>query len=150
MSNLPVKIKRIDTSLPLPEYITEGSCGFDMYSRVEETIQPREIALLPSNLIIETPPEHVLILAPRSSLAKKKGLVMPNSMGIIDQDYSGEEDEILIQVQNMTDQPVTITKGERIAQGIFLRTDRALWNEVTTMQDISRGGIGSTGGYQKE
>ena len=150
MSDMPVKIKRIDRSLPLPEYVTEGSCGFDMYTRTETTIQPNEIVLLPSNLIIETPAGHVLILAPRSSLAKKKGLVMPNSMGIIDQDYSGEHDEILIQVQNTTNQPVTVSRGERIAQGIFLRTDRVVWAEVESMQEASRGGIGSTGGYQEE
>ncbi len=144
---MDIKIKRIDNTLPLPEYVTSGSCGFDMYSRLEQTIAPNEIVLLPSNLIIQTPPEHVLIIAPRSSLARKKSLVMPNSMGIIDQDYSGEKDEILIQLQNISQQPVTVSKGERIAQGMFLRTDRADWQEVTIMRETSRGGLGSTGGY---
>ncbi len=144
---LDVKIKRIDPSLPLPEYITAGSCGFDMYSRSEQVIQPGQIVLLPSNLIIETPSDHVLIVAPRSSLARKKGLTMPNSMGIIDQDYSGQKDEIVIQVENITDKPVTVERGERIAQGTFLRMSRATWHETDTMDTESRGGLGSTGGY---
>lgn len=144
---LPVKIKRIDPELPLPEYVTAGSCGFDMYSRQTVTVQPGEIALLPSNLIIATPPGYVFIVAPRSSLARKKGLTMPNSFGIIDQDFSGNEDEVLIQVENITASPVTVERGERIAQGMFLTMARATWQEVNKMSAENRGGIGSTGGY---
>lgn len=144
---MKVRLKRIDTNLPLPEYATKGSCGFDLYSRLDATIAPQEISLLPSNLIIETPADHLLLLAPRSSLAKKKGLIMPNSVGIIDQDYSGEGDEVLLQIQNVTNQPVTIKRGERIAQGIFLKIAKAEWEETTTINNDSRGGIGSTGGY---
>lgn len=146
---MQVKIKRIDTTLPLPEYKTAGACGFDLYSRETHIIQPKEIVLLPSNLIIETPPQHVLILAPRSSLARKKGLVMPNSVGVIDQDFSGDDDEILIMLQNITDTPVTVERGERIAQGLFLRVDQASWQEVATFKTISRGGFGTTGGYKE-
>jgi dUTP pyrophosphatase len=143
-----VTIKRIDTALPLPTYSTKGSCGFDLYSREAKTIAPKEMALLPSNLIVQTPQGYALVITPRSSLAKKKGLGMPHSVGIVDQDYSGENDEILIQVQNVTDAPVTVERGERLAQGIFVRIDQATWQEVDTIEDTSRGGIGSTGGYQ--
>lgn len=145
---MDIKIKRIDKTLPLPEYKTPGSCGFDVYSREEREIRPGNIELLPSNLIIQTPANHVLILAPRSSLVKKKGLVMPNSIGIIDQDYSGVEDEILIVVQNITNHSVVVSRGERIAQGLFLPIAKATWHEETTFQTISRGGVGSTGGYK--
>jgi len=72
---------------------------------------------------------------------------MPNSVGIIDQDYSGPEDEILLQVQNFTDQPILVERGERIAQGTFVVIERATWHEVSQIQQQSRGGIGSTGGY---
>lgn len=144
---MKVRLKRIDRSLPLPRYATDGSCGFDLYSRIDTTIDPREITLLPSNFIIETPAAHLLLLAPRSSLAKKKGLVMPNSVGIIDQDYSGKKDEVLLQVQNITNEPVTVERGEWIAQGIFLKIAKADWEEIETMNKDSRGGIGSTGGY---
>lgn len=145
---MDVSIKRIDTSLPLPTYATNGSCGFDLYSRTKQTIAPGEITLLPSNLIIQTPPGYLLLLAPRSSLAAKKGLIMPNSVGIIDQDYSGNGDEIMLQVQNITDSPVTVSPLERIAQGIFVAIKRANWKEVTDIDQTSRGGIGSTGGYR--
>jgi dUTP pyrophosphatase len=146
---MDVRIKRIDKDLPLPEYLTSGSCGFDMYSREARTIEAGEIALLPSNLIIETPVDYVLIIAPRSSLARKKGLTMPNSMGIIDRDYAGEDDEILIQVENITQLAVTVDRGERIAQGIFLKMAAAQWQETDQMQAASRGGLGSTGGYKE-
>jgi dUTP pyrophosphatase len=139
-----VQIKRIDPNLPLPEYATAGSCGFDIYSRETMTVQPKEIILAPSNLIIATPPGYALFVAPRSSLARKKGLGMPHSFGIVDQDYCGEKDELLIQLQNISDSEVTIKRGERIAQGLFVRIDTAQWQEVEKMNDKSRGGFGST------
>lgn len=142
-----IKIKRIDTTLPLPEYATNGSCAFDLYSRETTTISPQQIVLLPSNLIVATPPGYVLILSPRSSLARKKGLIMPNSIGVVDQDYSGDSDEILLQVQNLADREVTVERGERIAQGLLVKIEKANWDEVTVMSVESRGGIGSTGGY---
>lgn len=142
-----ISIKRIDKSLPLPEYATVGSCAFDLYSRESVTIQPGEIFLLPSNIIVATPGNHVLILAARSSLLNKKGLVLANAIGVIDQDYAGNDDEIKIMVKNVSDAPVTVERAERIAQGLFLPVTKAVWQEVDTMEQVSRGGIGSTGGY---
>lgn len=75
---------------------------------------------------------------------------MPHSIGIIDQDYSGNDDEILIQVQNVTDTAVTIERGERVAQGLFMAISTAEWEEIDSMNKGSRGGIGSTGGYTAE
>ncbi len=147
---MKITIKRLDKSLPLPEYATDGSCAFDMYSRESATIEPKTIVALPSNLIIKTPPEHVLVLAPRSSLAKKKGLTLANGIGVIDQDYCGSEDEIHIQVYNFTDKSVIVERGERIAQGLFLKISRATWNETDKMDEKSRGGIGSTKGYTNQ
>jgi dUTP pyrophosphatase len=147
---MDVKIKRVDNTLPLPEYITSGACGFDMYTRETVIIQPLEIALLPSNLVIATPEGYVLQISARSSLARKKGLVMPNGVGIIDQDYSGDNDEILIQVMNVRPEPVTIEKGERIAQGIFVKIERADWQEAASMEGEDRGGFGSSGGYKEK
>ncbi len=103
--------------------------------------------MLPSNYIIQTPAGYVLVVAPRSSLAKKKGLILPNSIGIIDQDYAGPDDEILIQVQNSTDKPVLVKRGERIAQALFLQLMRADWQETEKSSNENRGGIGSTAGY---
>lgn len=148
MNTIPVQITRLDSSLPLPEYASDGACAFDLYSREQTTIQPGQIALLPSNLIIKVPAGYVLVIAPRSSLARKKSLTMPNSMGIIDQDYAGPEDEIMLQVQNCGQSAVTVDRGERVAQGLILKIATAAWQESQSATEPNRGGFGSTGGYQ--
>ena len=86
----------------------------------------------------------MLTVASRSSTPKKKGLLTPHGIGIIDQDYCGPEDEIKIQVYNFTDEPVTIERGDKIAQGVFVRVDTFEWEEVDVMTGESRGGFGST------
>lgn len=139
-----VKIKRIDKSLPLPVYETSGSIGFDLLAREETLVQPGEIKRIPANVVVETPPGYMLILASRSSTPVKKGLTKPHGIGVIDQDYSGNEDELLIQVYNFTDQPTTVFKGEKIAQGVFTRADRLEFVEVDSMNNQTRGGFGST------
>lgn len=141
-----VKIKRIDKSLPLPEYHTEGSVGFDLYSSIDKTIAPGELAYLPSNIIVETPKNYMLMLTARSSLFKKKNLMLSNSVGIFDTDFCGNDDEIIIQVINMGTTPTEIVRGERIVQGIFVRVDKGEWEEVNEMSNPSRGRHGSTDG----
>lgn len=142
---MQIKIKRIDKTLPLPEYHTKGAVAFDFYCRTDETIAPGELKMLPSNFIIKTPPGYMLIVASRSSLAKKKGLQMPNGIGIIDQDYCGEDDEIKLLVMNFTKEDVKIVRSERLCQGVFVKVDKAEWEEVKKITDSSRGGFGSTG-----
>jgi len=142
---MQIKIKRIDKSLPLPEYKTSGSVGFDLYAREETIVPAHHFAVIPTNLIVKTPPGHMLMLAARSSSARHKGLTMRNGIGVIDQDYSGEEDELKIMAQNLSDEDKTVERGERIAQGIFVKIEIASWLEVDTMEDQSRGGMGSTG-----
>lgn len=141
---MKVKIKRVDKSLPLPKYETEGSVGFDLLCRETVEIAPKEIVLIPANIIVETPPGYMLMLSMRSSTPRKFGIMMAQGVGIIDTDYCGEEDEIKIQAYNFTDETVTIERGSRIAQGIFIKVDTADWNEVDQMQVSSRGGFGST------
>lgn len=140
-----VKIKRVDKNLPLPEYQTPGSVAFDLYSREDMTIAPQSLGFIPSNLIVQTPPGYMLVVVPRSSTPKKKGLSIPHGIGIIDQDYCGETDEILIQVYNFTQSDVIIDKGARIGQATFVPIERAAWQEVDVMDEQNRGGIGSTG-----
>lgn len=142
---MEILIKRLDKSLPLPQYHTSGSAGFDLSARVETIIEPKQIARIPSGLIIGTPTGYVLTLAARSSLASKKGLMLANGIGTIDSDYCGPEDEILISVYNFTDESVTVEKGERIAQGMFLKVEQGEWKEVEEVAEKSRGGFGSTG-----
>ncbi len=141
---MKVKIKLVDKSLPLPQYHTSGAVAFDLYARHDLIIPPKEIALIPTNLIIAVPEGYMLYLKDRSSTAKKKGLIV--TAGVIDQDFHGPEDEILFQVYNFTKQEVLVKKGERIGQGIFIKIDRAEWEEVVEdIKSFSRGGFGSTG-----
>ncbi len=144
---MKVKIKRIDKNLPLPVYETDGSVGFDILAREDSTIEPKSISLIPANIIVEVPVGYMLIVASRSSTPKKKGLMTPHGFGIIDHDYCGPEDEIKIQVFNFTDAPVSIKKGEKIAQGVFVRIDKFEWEELDEIRTESRGGFGSTGGH---
>ena len=147
---MKVKLQRIDKALPLPIYETSGSVGFDLLAREDYTIDPGKIELIPSNVIVECPQGYMLAIASRSSTPRKKGLTMPHGFGVIDKDYCGPEDEIKIQVYNFTDQAVTIHKGDKIAQGIFVRVDTFEFVEVDHIKDSSRGGFGSTGGHQEQ
>lgn len=139
-----VKIKRVDKSLPLPQYQTRGSVAFDMYSRVKTTIHSHKHEILPSNLIISVPEGYFLMVTARSSTAKK-GLILGNGVGVIDQDYNGPKDEVGILVYNNSDRSVDINPGERIAQGLIIPVERAEWEETEEMGKNSRGGFGSTG-----
>jgi len=139
-----VKIQRIDKGLPLPIYETSGSVGFDILAREGVTIPPKSIGLIPGNIIVEVPKDFMLVVASRSSTPKKKGLLTPHGIGIIDHDYCGPEDEIKIQVYNFTEQGVVIARGDKVAQGVFVHIDKFEWEEVEKMEKPSRGGFGST------
>lgn len=141
---MKVKIKRVDKNLPLPQYATAGSVGFDLICRESATIEPRTMGLVPANVIVETPPGYMLMVTLRSSTPRKRGLLIPHGIGVIDQDYCGEDDEIKIQIYNFSDQTVTIERGDRIAQAIFVRVDRVDWMEVSETHSKTRGGFGST------
>src|SRR5213080_2103669 len=142
--SLQVTIKRIDTSLPLPTYATAGSVGFDLLCREDIELAPRKLARIPGNVIVRTPPGYMLLLTLRSSTPRRKGLLIPHGIGVIDQDYSGEGDELMVQVYNFRDEAVTVLRGERIAQGIFVPVTCVVWHEVDDVGK-GRGGFGSTG-----
>lgn len=141
---LQVMIKRIDKDLPLPTYATAGSVGFDLLCREDTEIAPRTLELIPSNVIVRIPQGYMLMLTLRSSTPLRKGLLIPNGLGIIDQDYCGEGDELKVQVLNFREEAVLVKRGERIAQGIFVPIQRVTWTEVDEMGQ-GRGGFGSTG-----
>ncbi len=141
-----VSLQRIDTTLPLPKYESAGAVGFDLITRETTVIEPGKIALVPGNVIVKVPEGYALLIIPRSSLPRKKALVCPHSIGVIDQDYHGEKDELLVQVQNISNTPVTVERGERIAQGMFVKVEKAEWREVDSHGKETRGGFGSTGG----
>lgn len=143
------QVKRVDPSLPLPRYETGGAVGFDLITRETTVIPARSIGLVPGNVIVKVPEGYALLIIPRSSLPRKKALVCPHSIGIIDQDYAGKDDEIFVQVQNISDEPVTVERGERIAQGMFVKVEKAQWLEVPEVKVKTRGGFGSTGTHVK-
>src|SRR5690606_1850962 len=129
-------------------YETKGAAGFDFLAREKTVIEPRQIKLIPGNVIVETPDNYMLAVVSRSSTPKKRGLMLPHGIGIIDSDYRGPEDEIWIQVYNFTDKAVTVHRGDKIAQGIFIPVVQATWNEVDEVSAPTRGGGGSTGGHR--
>ncbi len=143
---MKLKIKLVDESMPLPEYHTSGSVAFDLYSRVDVEVIPGTPTVIPSNLIVEVPKGHFLLLAARSSMAKKFGLMLANGIGVIDQDYCGEADEIGVSVLNFTKSVVSIKKGERIAQAILVKISiPSAIVKKKAIKKVSRGGWGSTG-----
>ena len=144
---LSVRIRRLDPSIALPEYQTAGAAGFDLASSADVEIPAGQIALVPTGLLIEVPPGHFLGIFARSSTPLKRGLMVANGVGVIDQDYCGPADEVRIQLLNFTTATVRISKGDRIAQGPFVPVARAEWREAERdLRDGSRGGFGATGG----
>lgn len=144
MQYLKVAIKRIDPSLPLPVYATAGSVGFDLVCRESIEVLPRHLALIPGNVVVRVPAGYFLLVTLRSSTPRRKNLLVPHGVGIIDQDYCGEGDELQVQVFNFSEEVVSVQRGERIAQGLFLPVMRVEWEEVDELGQ-GRGGFGSTG-----
>ena len=143
MSTLKVRISRIDPSVPLPSYETAGAAGFDLASSVDMTVDPGRVVLVPTGLIIEVPAGHLLGVFARSSTPLKRGLMVANGVGVVDADYCGPADEIKIEVLNFTANPVTIRRGDRLAQGVILPFVRAEWREEG-IDRPTRGGFGAT------
>ena len=140
-----LKIKRLDSTIPLPAYGTDEAAGFDLAAAHDLTVRPHTIALVRTGLVIEVPTGHCLAIFARSSTPLKRGLQVANGVGIIDPDYNGPRDEVMIQVLNFTDADVQVTRGDRLAQGIILPAPRVRWQEVEEIRQVTRGGFGATG-----
>jgi dUTP pyrophosphatase len=132
--------------LPLPAYATEGAAGMDLLAAVTSplVILPGGRALVPTGLRIALPAGHELQVRPRSGLALKHGIILPNSPGTIDEDYRGE---LQVIVMNAGTEPFTVERGMRIAQAVLAPVARGIWREVAALPDSTRGtgGFGSTG-----
>jgi dUTP pyrophosphatase len=140
-----VKIRRLDPTVPLPSYGTDESAGFDLAAAHDVTIAPRSIALVRTGLVVEVPSGHFLAIFARSSTPLKRGLLVANGVGVVDPDYCGPTDEVMIQVLNITDADVAVKRGDRLAQGILLAAPRVSWQEVQDLRAAARGGFGATG-----
>lgn len=132
--------------LPLPSYATSGASGMDLLAAVTEpvTILSGDRVLIPTGLQIALPPNHELQIRPRSGLALKHGILVPNSPGTIDEDYRGEIKIILL---NIDQDAFVISRGMRIAQAILAPVVRYGWQETDSLEDTERSheGFGSTG-----
>ena len=130
----------------LPHYETEASAGMDLRANLTEpvTLQPLGRAIIPTGLFIELPIDLEAQVRPRSGLAAKKGVTVLNAPGTIDADYRGEVGVILI---NLGSEDFIVENGERIAQMVIAKHERAEWNVVDSLSETARGegGFGSTG-----
>jgi dUTP pyrophosphatase len=140
-----LKISRLDPTVALPSYATDESAGFDLSAAHDVTVPSRSIALVRTGLVIEVPSGHFLAIFARSSTPLKRGLMVANGVGVIDPDYCGPTDEVMIQVLNVTDGDVVVKRGDRLAQGIVLASPRVIWQEVEAIRMAARGGFGATG-----
>jgi dUTP pyrophosphatase len=140
-----LKIRRLDPTIPLPTYGTDDAAGFDLAAAHDISVRPRQIALVRTGLVIEVPTGHCLAIVARSSTPLKRGLQVANGVGIVDPDYSGPTDEVMIQVLNVTDADVHVRRGDRLAQGLILAAPRVIWQEVAEIREVTRGGFGATG-----
>ena len=141
---MKVRITRLDPSFPLPSAETAGAAGFDLSAAADVTIAPGAVVLIPTGLIIKVPDGYFLGIFARSSTPFKRGLMVANGVGVIDADYCGPQDEVKVQVLNFTAAPVQVSRGDRIAQGIFLKYTAPEWDEGEPSA-TTRGGFGSTG-----
>ena len=142
-----VQIRRLPhhDGLPLPTRQTAGAAGYDVCSAEPEfTIGPRERRLVRTGLALAIPPGYEAQVRPRSGLAVKHGLTLPNSPATIDSDYRGE---LMIPMINLGAEPVVVTRGMRIAQLVFQRVEAVELQEVAELPPSERGegGFGSTG-----
>ena len=140
-----VLITRLDPDLPLPTYAKGGDAGADVVSRIDITLKPGERALVPTGIAIALPDGYVALAHPRSGLAIKHGVTMVNSPGTIDAGYRGELQIILINHDPL--ESVTFKRGDRIAQLVIQKVERAEFLEVQSLPGSNRGadGFGSTG-----
>jgi dUTP pyrophosphatase len=141
-----VLVRRLDPGVPMPTYAHPGDAGADLHTTVDALLEPGERALLPTGLAIALPDGFAAFVHPRSGLAVKYGVSLVNAPGTVDAGYRGE---IRVSVVNLDPrEPVVFRRGDRIAQLVVQRVERARFHEVTTLpgSDRAEQGFGSTGG----
>lgn len=145
-----VQVKRLPHGhgLDLPKYATTGSAGMDVLSAEQLSLKPGQRHAVATGLALAIPAGFEIQVRPRSGLALKHGISVPNTPGTIDSDYRGELKIILI---NHGDESFAIERGDRIAQLVLAPVVQAAWSEVDELDETTRGdgGFGSTGGHAK-
>jgi len=147
-SPITVEVKRLPhgAGLPLPAYATTGAAGMDVVSAEDVTIAPGARHAVATGLALAIPEGYEIQVRPRSGLALKHGITVPNTPGTIDSDYRGELKVILI---NLGPEPFVVQRGDRVAQLVLAPVLQAAWSEVAELDatDRGEGGFGSTGGH---
>ena len=146
MTEVRLRVMRLPhgEGLALPAYESDGAAGMDVLAAEDVTIAPGARHAVATGLAVAIPEGFEIQVRPRSGLAIKKGISVPNSPGTVDSDYRGEVRVILI---NHGEEPFAIARGDRIAQLVLAPVTRAAWDEVTSLDETARGtgGFGSTG-----
>ncbi|MGH3443434.1 MAG: dUTP diphosphatase [Nitriliruptorales bacterium] len=142
--DVTLRVVRLDRELPLPSYAHPGDAGLDLRAAEFCTLSPGERAAIPTGLAVAVPPGWVGLVHPRSGLAFRRGLTVVNAPGTIDSGYRGELRVLLV---NLSDERVTIERGDRIAQLVLQRVGDVTVVEVDELDETGRGpgGLGSTG-----
>jgi dUTP pyrophosphatase len=145
--DLEISVLRLDPDLPLPAYAHPGDAGADLVTTVDVTLAPGERAMVPTGVALALPEGFVALVHPRSGLAARHGLSIVNTPGTIDAGYRGELKVIVVNLDPR--EPVRFSRGDRIAQLVIQRVERASFHEVETLpgSDRGEGGHGSTGGH---
>ncbi len=147
MNHVEVLVTRLDAGLPLPSYAHPGDAGADLVTAVDAELAPGERAILPTGVAIALPEGYAAFVHPRSGLAARLGVALVNSPGTIDAGYRGEVKVIVVNLDPR--EPVRFRRGDRIAQLVVQRVERAAFVEVAQLPGSARaaGGFGSTGGH---
>ena len=150
MSQLDVLITRLDAEIPLPAYARAGDAGADLVAAEDVDLAPGERAAVRTGIAIALPDGYAGFVHPRSGLAAKHGVTLVNAPGTIDSGYRGEIKVILLNTD--ASKPVSLRRGDRIAQLVVQRVENVAFREVTVLPDSARGdnGFGSTGGHAAE
>lgn len=140
-----VLIRRLDPELPLPAYALPGDAGADLRTAVDVELGPGERAVVPTGIAVAMPEGYAAFVHPRSGLAARYGVSLVNTPGTIDSGYRGEIKIIIVNLDRNV--PVSFTRGDRVAQLVFQRVERARFTEVDELPGSERGdgGHGSTG-----
>jgi dUTP pyrophosphatase len=144
---IEVLLRRLDPGLPVPQRAHPGDAGVDLYAAVDVQLEPGGRALVPTGIAIAIPDGYVGFVLPRSGLAARHGVTLVNAPGTIDAGYRGEIRVPMLNTDSGTG--ISFRRGDRIAQLVIQRVERAVFFEVTTLPGSARGdaGFGSTGGY---
>ena len=148
--HLEIQVLRLDPDLPVPAYAHPGDAGADLVTAVDVSLAPGERALVPTGIALALPDGYVALVHPRSGLAARHGLSIVNTPGTIDAGYRGEIKVLLI--NHDLREPIQLSRGDRVAQLVIQRFERAGFVEVDALPDSARGdgGYGSTGGFGPE